>query len=238
MGWIYLAELADSQKPSKDTSSPSPTVKTTDTLKLFYSTVWPMDLSLLLLSQTTSGHWREIHYPCPSISSTEASPAKTLAWRDAELVWKESEVDYFSRSSGCAARYDPDSSSWRTSQRLLFEEQNELLESFAAYGMTVDGAFYPLRMWERRIYENDGSCWPTLQATQRGTRGKDLVIDRKSIRRRGSGERRGMDLSMLLGGNPNPEWAEWFMGYALKWTALEDWAMRWFRPRRGKRLKD
>jgi len=40
------------------------------------------------------------------------------------------------------------------------------------------------------------------------------------------------------GGSLNPTWVEWLMGYPCGWTVLEDWAMQWFRPKRGKRLKD
>jgi hypothetical protein len=66
--------------------------------------------------------------------------------------------------------YDPPSSSWRTSQQLLFEDQNELLANFAAYGMTVDGVFYPLQMWARITDESDGGSWPTPGAGNPGSR--------------------------------------------------------------------
>src|SRR6266850_4062773 len=41
-----------------------------------------------------------------------------------------------------------------------------------------------------------------------------------------------------INGKLNPTWVEWLMGYPLGWTVLEDWAMRWFQSRRGKRSKD
>jgi hypothetical protein len=40
-----------------------------------------------------------------------------------------------------------------------------------------------------------------------------------------------------VGGSLNPTWVEWLMGYPCGWTVLEDWAMQWYRPKRGKRLK-
>jgi hypothetical protein len=39
------------------------------------------------------------------------------------------------------------------------------------------------------------------------------------------------------GGQLSPMWTEWLMGYPSGWTALEDWATQWFRPKRVKRSK-
>jgi site-specific DNA-cytosine methylase len=39
------------------------------------------------------------------------------------------------------------------------------------------------------------------------------------------------------GGQLNPTWVEWLMGYPLGWTELEDWAMQWFRSKRKSRSK-
>jgi len=41
-----------------------------------------------------------------------------------------------------------------------------------------------------------------------------------------------------MGGQLNPKWVEWLMGYRLEWTALEPWAMQWFQSKLGKRSKD
>jgi hypothetical protein len=46
------------------------------------------------------------------------------------------------------------------------------------------------------------------------------------------------NLNDQIGGQLNPTWVEWLMGYPSGWTVLEDWAMRWFQPKRKKRLKD
>lgn len=35
----------------------------------------------------------------------------------------------------------------------------------------------------------------------------------------------------------NPAWTEQAMGYPIEWTAIEDWAMPWFRPKREKPSK-
>ena len=48
-------------------------------------------------------------------------------------------------------------------------------------------------------------------------------------------ERNSLPLNAQVGGQLNPTWVEWLMGYRSGWTVLEDWATRWFRPKRGKR---
>ena len=226
-----------------------------------------------------------------SILSTEDSPARTLALPAAEQAWAESEADYSSRSSGSLAKYDLDSSSWRTSQRLLFEEQNELLANFAAYGMTVDGSLYRLQTSEQTTKENDGGCWPTPcardhhpngmkpgskvdlgnavkmwptptsrdwkgpQANEyKQMRGEETKFKMESLpgavgqyptpaanpsRGLRSGEPNDKNRIRLepTGGQLNPTWVEWLMGYPSEYTVCEPWAIAWFQPKRGKRLK-
>lgn len=46
----------------------------------------------------------------------------------------------------------------------------------------------------------------------------------------------GKNLSAEVGGQLNPQWVEWLMGYRTGWTVCADWATRWFRPKRGKPL--
>lgn len=80
--------------------------------------------------------------------------------------------------------------------------------------------------------------WPTPRASDH--KGADPIERRPAcdddlptrIRRMES------NLSEQIGGSLNPTFVEWLMGYPLEWTVLEPWAMAWFRPARGKRLKD
>lgn len=357
MAWIYLAVSEGSQKPWKATLSQSPIVKTTDMLKGFCFHEWQMDQSLVPPYGTTLEHSKAICFPFNPISSMEDSPARTSAWRAAERAWKESEADYFSRSLGSLARYDPDSSSWRTSQLLLDGGGSESLVNLPPSGMTVDGEFYPLPMWERRTDEIVGGYWPTVttmaEAPNKGSNKKNgprslmqvakemwptptvnmvsgganhssptVKAGRHGINLKGAvmkfptpkaSEHKGgyasKDGEPSLGrmakygmwptptvqdsendggpsqfrrdslplnaavklwptpqagnnepqahgamsgdfkkkfceragipmtGQLNPTWVEWLMGYPPEWTALEDWATQWFRPKREKRLK-
>jgi hypothetical protein len=78
------------------------------------------------------------------------------------------------------------------------------------------------------------NLWPTPRATDgsKGTRTQQGAA-RELERTKGLG-----DLSCRVGGTLNPTWVEWLMGYPLEHTALEDWAMQWFRSKQEKLLKD
>ncbi len=316
MVWIYLAESEDLPKPWKATSGLSPIVKTIDIAKVYSYREWRMETSPTGRCGTTYGLSTD-GLTVAWTSFMADSPARTFPAPDAEKAWGGAEADFFSRSSGSLAKYDLASSSWRTFQRLLFEEQNELLASFAASGMTVDGAFYPLRMWERITDAKDGGYLPTPRETDgsggaaalrvqgalglndkrfqlrewvkawptptskdgdhpRGPNSKQQCLARsarmwptpKAQNANGPGihgsggldlqtsvmfatpqatdyKRDGrphgfdqQDLPRQVGGQLNPTWVEWLMGYRSEWTVLEDWATLWFRPRREKPSRD
>jgi hypothetical protein len=179
MGWIYLAASAESQKPWTATSGLSPTVKSTDTLRVSSYLEWQRETSLSLLSGTTFRHYADPTYPDHPTSSTAVFPVRTLALPVGEKAWEESEAVYFSRSLGSLAKYDPASSSWKT--YLISEPTGPTLcsKKWPAYGMTVDGVCYPLRMWERTTREKGGGYWRTQDANmERGTRSKKNLAGR------------------------------------------------------------
>jgi hypothetical protein len=232
MAWIYLAGLAELQRPFRDTPIPSRIAKTTDTHNRSSYLEWLQATFPKHQSGMTLEHLEAIWFH-PLTLSTEDSPAKTLAVQDLERAWKESEADYFLRSQGSLARYDHDSCSWKMFQLLIDGEETLSSELWPTSGMTVDGTCYPLRMWARITDEKDGGCWPT-------PRGRD---DRRIKVYANSGNHGDLNQEVaksnpeLIGGQLNPTWVEWLMGYPGEWTASEDWAMRWCRPRRVKRLK-
>ena len=48
----------------------------------------------------------------------------------------------------------------------------------------------------------------------------------------------GHALPAAVGGQLNPAWVEWLMGYPLGWTVLSGWAMQWFQQQRKRRSRD
>ena len=92
--------------------------------------------------------------------------------------------------------------------------------------------------WVRDILEDESSFLPTTSATSYGNNrggsagrvGKvrqslDRLLATPSIKgeynRKGASEKSGNGLATQLGGAPNPNWKEWFMGFPIGWTAIE-----------------
>ena len=67
------------------------------------------------------------------------------------------------------ASYDRESSSWRTSQLSLFEEDAKLLDRLPKSGIAQNGQLYPLETLELRICVDDGLLLPTPTATANQT---------------------------------------------------------------------
>lgn len=265
--WIYLAESctdstssresAGSRKRCADTFVLSPIVKTTDTLPPSFYRAWLEANSPGLRSGMTCER-SKVRCSMNQRSFTAVFPAKTFQLPDAEKAWTESVAVFSSRSLGLSAKFDPDSSSWKTCQLSLLGGGCELLPNLSPYGMTLDGAFYPLRMWARITSENGGGFWPTPDTVTGGTSGhlkkgidirptgskiqirlQDAVINQRFWPTPRAEHGQGCpNLATAAGGQLNPTWVEWIMGYPCGWTVLEDWAMRWFRPKREKPLKD
>lgn len=64
--------------------------------------------------------------------------------------------------------------------------------------------------------------WPTPDASDRGPRSADLVINQSTVQRRNSGQKRGIDLQTAAGGSLNPTFVEWLMGYPVGYTACDN----------------
>jgi hypothetical protein len=71
------------------------------------------------------------------------------------------------------------------------------------------------------------AIWSPPNASDHKNRGGN-VESRKAVGRQ-------VMLSHQAGGQLNPTWVEWLMGYPQGWTVLEDWATLWFLSKRGRR---
>jgi hypothetical protein len=162
MGWIYLAESADSVWPCHRGLGQSPTVRTTDTLKAFYCLGCGAENYRPPEFGTTSP--RSYVACCPHKklkSSTADFPVRISALRDLERAWKASEADFSLRSSGSLKKFAQLSSSLKTSQQSGHADLHAFSLSSPLYGMTVDGRLsLPLKL-EPRTLGKDGSCWQT-----------------------------------------------------------------------------
>jgi hypothetical protein len=187
-----------------------------------------------VLSGMTLEHYQERLSIGMSTSFMEASRARISASQEMEKAWQESEADYSSRSLGCVAKLSRDSSFWKMYLPLLLEEEQKWSGKLPKWGMTVDGALYPLHPLERYTVVRDGSFWPTPCArdVKLGKR-KDKTKLRKSQLCEAIGIRNSLDYGKHL----CPIFLERLMGYSDNWTELNPWAIQWFHSKRKKRLR-
>ena len=246
MVWICSAESAESPLPSHLGCGRSATSKSTDIARRCSCPV----CDPATWNTPQSGMTSRPSTPAPGlerwISFLEDSHARTSARRARALDWRESEAAYFSRSSGYPASSNLHSFFSKMFQQSLLGEEEPLLVRLHPSGMTRDGAFYPLTMWERRTCENGFGYLPT--PTTQDTSGRvNFIMTENNRRLCKDGQTHSISLATMaelgiLPGHPkgklHPEWIQQAMIFPKGWTSLKDSETAWFRHVRGKRSKD
>jgi hypothetical protein len=96
-----------------------------------------------------------------------------------------------SSSSGSFARWDRDTSSWRTSTPSLIEDSTSFSGRWPNFGMMRAGECSAQPTWERPTCESASSCWPTPVARDDNkTPEAHLAMKRRMGERDGSGANR------------------------------------------------
>ena len=108
-----------------------------------------------------SPHLMELRGEERSMSYAEDSHVKTSQQQEKEQGSQENEADSGQKWPESLAKYDPNTSSWRTHQCLLFEESTESLVIFPRWGMMRDGELWELPMSAHLTEENESGFWPT-----------------------------------------------------------------------------
>jgi hypothetical protein len=174
------------------------------------------------------------------------SLAKTSVVQERERDSTESEADCGVKWPESLAKYDPDSRSWKTHQCLLFEESTESLGTFAKWGMTLGGELFPLRIPAHLIYARESGFSPDGISTFHtpNTTGLDGGSNSRNALKKKSnawptpncgdaknngGKCHQVSLQTEVGGNLNPPWVEWLMGWPIGWTDLKPLEMDRFR---------
>jgi hypothetical protein len=169
MAWTYLAESVESHLPYHHGSTPSPTVRTTDTLNPLFFPEWRTANFLSHRYGTTSGLSREPGF-LRSIWSTEVFPAKTSVLRALAKVWTVTDRDFSLKSSGSSKKQSPHLSSLKTSLRSEQEDLVALCASWPASGSISGGRLSQPQRLEPRTSEKDGSSLlPTPTASEYGS---------------------------------------------------------------------
>jgi len=142
--------------------------------------------------------------------------AKTLAHKEKEMAWTVSDQECGDTWRGWLAKYDPDTSSWKTAQCSLLEEEQESLATLPKWGMTVNGL-----LWERPMLE------PITRETEFGLWATPTRCDYKGCTGTANFQSRKKQFQDLTGGQvtgtiyPNPTTYEAMMGWPLGWTDLK-----------------
>lgn len=257
MGWIYLAELADSALPLEIGSDHSLTVSGTRTHKECYFLEWSTAIWSQPQSSPTSVTLRRAIYVRPLTLSTEASHARISVLQDMELAWVESEADFSGTSPVLSRKQTQDSFFSKTSQQLELVASTVSLKHLPSSGMISGGQFCQPKKLAPATFAKDGSDLPTPTASGYGSN-QGGAAGRKGKRRlsieamagrglipapmardwKGSAgaNRESADLPRTMGGSLNPQFVEEVMGYLIGWTELKGSATQWFRSKRKQRL--
>jgi hypothetical protein len=156
------------------------------------------------------------------MSYLAAFPVKTSPQQEKAQELTESDQECGEKWRGWLAKFDPDTSSWRTAQCSLLEDLNECLQTLPRSGMTRDGLLWEQQMSAHRISETESGLWGTPTASQ----------DFKPIRKLTPSEANGSHGTILVGSIGNqyshligrylkPLVTEWMMGWPLGWTDLK-----------------
>ena len=187
------------------------------------------------------------------MSYLEAFPVRTL-------VQPEREPASLVKSQGCGftwpeswAKFDPNTSLWRTRQCSLLGDLEPFSETWPRWGTMRDGEFWGQQMSERPISETESGLWPTPNARDwkdttgasgnRKSPGLGAVVHWPTPRTAGMcggtgswellkqnttiEEARAMGAGN--GGKLNPTWVEWLMSWPLEWSDLKPLATDRFR---------
>ena len=113
------------------------------------------------------------------------------------------------------ARWDPNTSSWKTRQCLLFEDSTESLETLPSWGSMRGGELLALEPLELFTEETESG----LLATPTARDWKDCgTKTAPPSRPKHSEQTLGQQLGVKIGLAPQPAFAEWMMGWPIEWT--------------------
>jgi hypothetical protein len=183
------------------------------------------------------------------MSYRAAFPVRTYPQQEKAQESMESDQECGEKWRGWLAKFDPDTSSWRTPQCSLLEDLNECLQTLPRSGMTRDGLLWEQQMSAHRISETESGLsekLPTPQASDYITKktsaswkekgGVNFTLSNPDIQAKwptptahnaketnapSEALRNEPTLASRVGGKLNPTWVEWLMGWPLGWTDLK-----------------
>jgi hypothetical protein len=185
-------------------------------------------------------HARTSLLPEMVLASTERAPGSGVKWRES------------------SARYDLTKSTWKTHLCLWEEDLHWSSVSLPKWGMTRSGALFQHPTLERPISAIASGLWPTPTMSDGpggpGNQGRQGGLNLRTkvarswptpvasmakgsspaaLTRKSGADRSNdrLDHAVMAsdGGQLNPEWVEWLMGWPIGWTELKPLEMGKFR---------
>lgn len=232
MVWIYFQELAAQPSHLMDSLDPLPIASESQQRKQYCSPEWQQATFPVPQSGMMFQRYESAIYPISSTSLQADSHVRISALQAVAQAWQASEAAFSGKSCGSLATLETTADSshgftWKTCQQSLFEVASMLSEPLPQWGMTVDGALYPLPTLVPATRENAGGFWPTLCARDWKDNGKSPAEKRRD----------SPTIPTKIGGKVNPLWAEWLMGYPIGHTEYKAWAMPGYRNKLEPRLE-
>lgn len=119
--------------------------------------------------------------------------------------------------SSAFAWYDPNTSCWRTFQVSLFTNMcDEYMGTWPRAGILCHGIAYRRLSVEQTTYGAGSGLWPTCR----------VWMAHGVIRKKTTGQWANVkNIEDLCGGAPDPNLAEWMMGFPMDWTDLNHLVM-------------
>ena len=152
------------------------------------------------------------------MSSAGASHAKTSLLPARVKESRAKDQDFGKRWPASSAKWNPDTSSWKTHQCSLLEGWESFSETWPKWGMMLDGEFWELPAWVPNTDENEYGFLPTPLASDGDGGGICRTKNGREYNLRDWWANQG------LGGKRQqrrPEFWEWVMGWPENWSALE-----------------
>lgn len=165
----------------------------------------------LTLRVLTEDHGQEL-----LMSYRAAFRARISARRERALDSMASEADFGPKWRGSFARFNLDTSTWKTPQCSLLGGSEEFSETWPVWGSMRNGECWALTTPMLRTREKESGFLPTPDASM-GARGAST----NKTNRRPDGSKRQVTINDIVGGRPNPTWTEWVMGWPIGWTDLK-----------------
>lgn len=199
---------------------------------------------------TTFGPSTETNGEGTSMSSAEDSLAPTFPWPVTAKESKAPSPDSGKKCAGSLAKFDPDTSSWRTPQLSLLGDLESFSETWPRWGSMRDGECWELTMPAHLTSGKESGFWRTPDTGAGGTSGllkegldyrengqpiQVRLVDQVNNPRlwptpisrdwkSGTGADHGdhsPPLSSVVGGQLSPDWTAWLMGWPIGWTRLK-----------------